>query len=168
MNETKINREDAKTKAGASAETVWPAIRFRVACDVQNPLCGAQGATRVYAPQKGADAEMVERLETGMQHYAATLKKELGIDLADRAGAGAAGGLGAGCMAFLNAEMASGVDLVMEYSKARQKVQAADVIITGEGKMDRQTLQGKLVAGIAAMGGEYQKAVLAFYAGRWR
>ena len=140
----------------------WPGIRFRVASDVQNPLCGPQGASIVYAPQKGASPEMVGQLEAGMLNYAAVLKRELGIDLADRPGAGAAGGLGAGCMAFLQAGLVSGVELVIEYSGALQQVQANDLIITGEGRIDGQTLQGKAVAGIAALGRQYQKPVLAF------
>ncbi len=139
----------------------WPGIRFRVASDVQNPLCGIQGASRVYAPQKGADPGTVELLEAGMLNYAAVLKKDLGIDLADRAGAGAAGGLGAGCVAFLGAELSSGAELVMEYSRAVEKVQEADIIITAEGKIDGQTLQGKLVAGIAGLGKRYHKPVVA-------
>lgn len=139
----------------------WPGIHFRVASDVQNPLCGIQGASRIYAPQKGADPATVEFLEAGMLNYAAVLKKDLGIDLAARPGAGAAGGLGAGCIAFLSAELVSGVELVMEYSRALEKVQQADIIITAEGKIDGQTLQGKLVAGIADLGKRYHKPVVA-------
>jgi glycerate 2-kinase len=136
-------------------------IRCRVASDVRNPLCGPEGASRVYAPQKGAGPEEVKRLEAGMLNYSAVLKKELGIDLAGRPGAGAAGGLGAGCLAFLDAEIVSGVELVMEYSMAEEKVGEADIIITGEGKIDGQTLQGKLVAGIAALGRRHRKPVVA-------
>ncbi len=139
----------------------WKGIRFRVASDVQNPLCGPEGASRVYAPQKGAGPEEVERLEAGMLNYAAVLKRDLGIDLADRPGAGAAGGLGAGCMAFLDAALIGGAELVFEYSRAAERVQEADVIITGEGKIDGQTMQGKLVAGIAALALRYQKPVVA-------
>jgi glycerate kinase len=96
-----------------------------------------------------------------MQNYARLLERDLGINVADRPGAGAAGGLGAGCMAFLGADMVRGVDLVMEYSKAEQYIRDADIIITGEGKMDEQTLQGKLVAGIAALANKFGKPVLA-------
>lgn len=136
-------------------------IRFRVACDVKNPLCGLSGATRVYAPQKGAGPAVVERLEAGMLHYAELLKRDLGMDVGDRAGAGAAGGLGAGCMAFLDAVFEGGTELVMGISKAAQLIQEADWVITGEGKIDSQTLEGKLVAGIAAMGRQFGKPVLA-------
>jgi glycerate 2-kinase len=148
-------------KIDVSASLARTGILFRVASDVQNPLCGEQGATRVYAPQKGASPEMVELLEAGMLNYAAVLKRDLGIDLAGRAGAGAAGGLGAGCMAFLDARWVSGVDLVLEYSGAAHQVQEADMIITAEGKIDGQTLQGKAVAGIAALGRRYNKPVVA-------
>jgi glycerate 2-kinase len=139
----------------------WKGIRFRVASDVQNPLCGVQGASRVYAPQKGATPGQVDRLEAGMLNYAFVLKRELGVDMADRAGAGAAGGLGAGCMAFLDAGLVGGAELVFEYSRAEERVQQTDLIITGEGKIDEQTLQGKLVAGIAALGRRYDKPVIA-------
>jgi glycerate kinase len=138
-----------------------PGVRCHVASDVQNPLCGPEGASRVYAPQKGAGPEEVERLEAGMLNYSEVLKRDLGIDLAGRPGAGAAGGLGAGCIAFLGAEVVSGVDLVMEYSRVKEEVQKADLILTGEGKIDGQTLQGKLVAGIAALGRRYHKPVVA-------
>jgi glycerate kinase len=149
-------------KIDLSQKPAWTGIRFRVASDVQNPLCGEQGASRMYAPQKGATPEMVERLEAGMLNYAALLKRDLGIDIAGRPGAGAAGGLGAGCMAFLDAELVRGVDLVLEYSGAEEQIRQAGIIITGEGKIDGQTLQGKLVAGIAALGRHYHKSVLAF------
>ena len=148
-------------KIDVSGKKTWPGVRFRIASDVQNPLYGEQGASLIYAPQKGADPDTVELLEAGMRRYAALLKRDLGIDLAGRAGAGAAGGLGAGCMAFLDAGLVSGVDLVMEYSRAEQHAQEADLLITGEGKIDVQTLQGKLVAGIAAMGRRYHKPVVA-------
>jgi glycerate kinase len=108
-----------------------------------------------------ADPEMVELLEGGMLNYGELLKKDLGMDVAQREGAGAAGGLGAGCMAFLRAEPVRGLDLVIEYSGAEEHIRKADMIITGEGKMDEQTLQGKLVAGIAALGRQYNKPVLA-------
>jgi glycerate kinase len=140
---------------------IWPGIRFRVAVDVKNPLIGPQGATRIYAPQKGADPLTVELLEVGMRNFSAVLKTDLGMDLADVEGAGAAGGLGAGCMAFLHAAPVRGVDLAFEYADAVRQIQAADIVITGEGKIDRQTLQGKLVAAIAQLGRQYGRRVFA-------
>lgn len=149
------------TRIETPQNKVWEGIRIRIACDVKNPLCGPLGATRVYGPQKGASAEEVEILEAGMVNLAGVLKRDLGMDLTDTEGAGAAGGLGAGCLAFLGAELVRGVDLVMEYSKAAQHIQDADWVITGEGKMDGQTLQGKLVAGIAELGRQSGKKVIA-------
>lgn len=151
----------AMPTARREESTGWQGVKFRVACDVRSPLCGDSGATRVYAPQKGADPLMVEQLEAGMLHYAEVLRRDLGIDVSGREGAGAAGGLGAGCMVFLQAGLVKGTDLVIEYSNAEQHIQVADLIITGEGKMDRQTLEGKLVAGIAALGKRYHKPVVA-------
>ncbi|MDP4217227.1 MAG: glycerate kinase [Bacteroidota bacterium] len=148
---------DAREPAGAP----WPGIRFRVAVDVNNPLCGPQGATRVYAPQKGADADRLDSLEAGMQKYAAALNAFAGGDVAGREGAGAAGGLGAGCMAFLHAVPVRGIDLVFEYSGAARQIEQADLVITGEGKIDEQTLQGKVVAGVAELGRRYGKRVFA-------
>ncbi len=135
-------------------------IRFRIACDVKNPLCGPEGATRIYAPQKGAGPGEVESLEAGMLHYSGILERFTGRRLADTEGAGAAGGMGAGCMAFLGAELVSGAGLAIEYSRAEEYTRNADIVITAEGKLDRQTLQGKLVAGIAALGKKYGKPVL--------
>jgi glycerate 2-kinase len=139
----------------------WPDIRFRVAVDVSNPLCGPQGATSVYAPQKGAGADMVESLEAGMRNYAVALNAFAGEEVAEREGAGASGGLGAGCMAFLHAIPVRGIDLVFEYSEAARQIEQADIVITGEGKIDEQTLQGKVVAGVAELGRRYGKRVFA-------
>ncbi|MHA4808096.1 glycerate kinase [Flavitalea flava] len=152
---------EGKGRQGGKDGPEWKDIRIRVACDVRNPLCGSLGATRVYGPQKGAGPREIEILEEGMLNLVELLKKDLGLDLANREGAGAAGGLGAGCMAFLGAELVRGVDLVMEYSKAARHIAEADWIITGEGKMDGQTLQGKLVAGIAELGRQSGKRVIA-------
>jgi glycerate kinase len=140
---------------------IWPGIRFRVAVDVKNPLCGPEGATRIYAPQKGADAGMVETLEAGMRNYASILNAFTGEAVADLEGAGAAGGLGAGCMAFLGAMPVRGIDLVFEYSQASRWIEQADLVITGEGKIDEQTLQGKVVAGVAELGRRYGRRVFA-------
>jgi glycerate kinase len=138
------------------------AIEFRVACDVSNPLFGDEGAARVYAPQKGADAAMVETLEQGMIHFALVLKQELGVDVGQTAGAGAAGGMGAGSLAFLRAALVSGIELVMQVAHFEQHLKKADVVITGEGKIDDQTLKGKVVMGIAAAAQKSGKKIIAF------
>lgn len=136
-------------------------IRFQTACDVKNPLYGPNGAAKIYAPQKGADETMVEELDKGLMNYAEVVKKDLGIDVSTTEGGGAAGGLGAGSVAFLKAQLIGGADLVMQYAKAEEHIASADVLITGEGKIDGQTLEGKLVAGIAALGKKHDKKVLA-------
>lgn len=134
-------------------------VHVQVACDVKNLLCGANGASRMYGPQKGADAQMVEQLEAGMMNYAEVVKKDLGVDVSKTEGGGAAGGLGAGCIAFLNAELINGIQLVMQYANVEEHIRNADLVITGEGKLDEQTLEGKLVAGIASLGKKYNKPV---------
>jgi glycerate 2-kinase len=158
---TDIEVPGVEGSAGLGQTRMWASIRFRVAVDVKNPLIGVQGATRVYAPQKGADPAKVEMLEAGMQNFSGVLKKDLGLDLGGVEGAGAAGGLGAGCMAFLGAAAVRGVDLVIEFSGAAERIREADIIITGEGKIDAQTMQGKLVAGVAELGRRYGKRVFA-------
>jgi glycerate 2-kinase len=136
-------------------------VQVRVASDVTNPLTGDNGATRIYGPQKGATPEMVERLEAGVQHFAQIVKKNFGVDIASRKGSGAAGGMGAGCMFFLNAETMSGAELLMEHSNAEQHIQHADAVITGEGKIDSQTWNGKLVDVVTKLCAKHQKPVIA-------
>jgi glycerate kinase len=136
-------------------------IRIQVACDVKNYLCGANGAANVYGPQKGALPEDVQQLETGMLHYAGIVKRDLGIDLLQIEGGGAAGGLGAGCVCFLNARLISGIKMMMQISKAEHFIKNADIVITGEGRLDRQTLQGKVVAGVSTLARKFNKEVIA-------
>ncbi len=123
-------------------------IKFEVACDVDNPLYGINGAAQVYAPQKGADAKMVNILDSGLQNFNTIAKNQFKIDLQNIPGSGAAGGLGAGCILFLNAELKSGIELIMNIAHYSNQVQNADWIITGEGKLDNQTLSGKVISGI--------------------
>ncbi|KRM95290.1 glycerate kinase [Liquorilactobacillus aquaticus DSM 21051] len=120
-----------------------------IASDVVNPLIGPNGASVVFGPQKGATPEMVKKLDLNLQHYAIVIKKELGKDLAEFPGAGAAGGLGAGLLAFTNAKMSRGIDIVVEYSRLREKSQNADFVFTGEGGIDFQTKFGKTPYGVA-------------------
>jgi len=126
------------------------------ATDVTNPLCGPQGASAVYGPQKGADAAAIAELDAALAHFAAVIKSDLGIDVADRPGAGAAGGLGAGLIAFLGAELISGARVVADAAGLEARVRQADVVITGEGRLDAQTAYGKtpqFVAQVAAQAG---------------
>ena len=120
-----------------------------VASDVTNPLCGPQGASAVYGPQKGATEEMVARLDAALAHYAGVLKKDLGINIRDVPGAGAAGGLGAGLIAFLKAELLPGIDIVIQATGLAQHLKGAALVFTGEGRLDNQTARGKVPVGVA-------------------
>ena len=120
-----------------------------VLCDVDNPLCGEHGAAKVYGPQKGATPQMVGQLEKGLQHLAALVAEQLNRDIKDVPGAGAAGGLSAGAIAFMNAALVSGIDTVIAHSNIQQELQSADWLVTGEGAFDKQSLYGKVVSGIA-------------------
>ena len=122
---------------------------FTVMCDVDNPLLGPDGAARTFAPQKGADTSCVERLEHGMENYARVLERTFGEGF-DVPGAGAAGGMGAGCLAFLGARAEPGVERVLSLVGFDRLLQDADLVVTGEGRLDAQTAHGKVVAGVAA------------------
>jgi len=124
-------------------------VTVSVACDVNNPLYGPRGAARVYSPQKGATPAMVERLDAGLKQLALVIKKDLGIRVARMPGAGAAGGLGAGLVAFLGARMRPGADLVTQVIGLESKLAGCDLVVTGEGRLDGQTVFGKAPAGVA-------------------
>ncbi|AQG77961.1 glycerate kinase [Spirosoma montaniterrae] len=124
-------------------------IRVAVACDVTNPLFGPEGAAYIYGPQKGADEQAVATLDAGLRRFARLVDEQYSIALAQIPGAGAAGGLGAGAFFFLNAALQPGVDLVLETVDFDLNLANADLVLTGEGKLDRQTTQGKLIQGIA-------------------
>jgi len=134
---------------------------IEVACDVDNPLTGPSGAAPVYGPQKGATAEMVERLDRNLAHLAAVVRRDLGRDVEHIPGAGAAGGLGAGLVAFLGARLRPGVEIVMEAVGLRRRMAGCDLVITGEGKLDAQTAHGKAPAGVAGIARELNVPVLA-------
>ncbi|GAX05275.1 glycerate kinase [Secundilactobacillus pentosiphilus] len=123
--------------------------KVMIASDVTNPLVGPNGASAVFGPQKGATPEMVETLDANLQHYADVIKRDLHLDLANRAGAGAAGGLGAGLLAFTHSQMQRGIDIVVEYSHLKQRAKGADFVFTGEGGIDFQTKFGKTPYGVA-------------------
>ncbi|MHC4478034.1 MAG: glycerate kinase family protein [Planctomycetota bacterium] len=122
----------------------------KVLCDVESRLCGPKGAARNYAPQKGATPQMVEILEKGLSHLAVLVKRELGKDI-DIPGAGAAGGLAAGAVAFMNANLVSGVDTIIQCTDLAQQIADSQWVITGEGRFDAQSLHGKVVCGVAKM-----------------
>ena len=125
-------------------------VHIEAVCDVDNPLCGPDGAAYVYGPQKGASAEQVKALDAGLENLARVIEADLGIAVRDLPGAGAAGGLGAGLKAFLGADLRRGVDLVLELVGLDEKLIGADLAITGEGQIDFQTVFGKAPAGVGA------------------
>ena len=126
-------------------------VVVEVLCDVDNPLCGEHGAAVVYAPQKGATPQMVKRLDKGLAHLAQIVREQLGKDIENIPGAGAAGGLAAGAVAFMDATIVSGIETVMARSNLRDELETADWVITGEGSFDRQSLYGKVISGILKM-----------------
>ncbi|MFO7869823.1 MAG: glycerate kinase [Kiritimatiellia bacterium] len=137
-------------------------VRIEVACDVDNPLTGPRGAARVYSPQKGATPAMVKRLDANLRVLARVIKKDLGIDIEKVPGAGAAGGLGAGLMAFAGGDLRPGVDIVMDIVRLKQRIRGCDLVITGEGRTDAQTVYGKTPAGVAKTAAAAGVPVIAF------
>jgi glycerate kinase len=131
------------------------------AVDVRNPLLGPRGATRTFGPQKGATAEQIEILESGLARLADIIARDLGRDFRDTSGAGAAGGLGFGLMSFCGAQIRSGFEVVADYIGLRKAIAKADVVITGEGRLDEQSLEGKAPAGVARLAREAGKRVFA-------
>ncbi|WP_125772055.1 glycerate kinase [Companilactobacillus furfuricola] len=124
-------------------------VKVIIASDVTNPLTGPNGASHVFGPQKGATPEMVEVLDQALSHYADIIKQDLHLDLEQKAGAGAAGGLGTGLLAFTNSEMQPGVKIVVEYTGLKKQAEGADYVFTGEGQIDFQTKYGKTPMGVA-------------------
>ncbi|MDF2614245.1 MAG: glxK [Clostridia bacterium] len=138
---------------------------FIVACDVTNTLCGEKGASAVYGPQKGADEQMVKDLDNALRHYADVIKNQLGKDILDTEGTGAAGGLGAGLLVFCRATLKSGIKTVLEAVHIEQYLEKTDLIITGEGKIDGQSIYGKVPVGIAEAAKPYHIPVIALVGG---
>lgn len=136
-------------------------LEILVASDVKNPLCGPSGATRIYGPQKGATEEMMVALEEALDHFARIIDEALDKDVKNIPGAGAAGGLGAGLMAFLDAKLKSGIKIIIEAVKLEEAVKDADFVITGEGKIDNQTIYGKVPVGVAKIAKKYHIPVMA-------
>lgn len=134
------------------------ACTFRVACDVNNPLCGETGCSAVYGPQKGATPEMIADMDRWLLNYA----ELAGKDYKDHPGAGAAGGLGFAFLAFTNAALQSGIQIVMEETGLEQEIRDADMVVTGEGRLDGQTVMGKAPIGVAKLAKKHHKPVIAF------
>lgn len=142
---------------------IYPKIKdveFISMCDVDNPLCGKLGASAVFAPQKGADEDMVRSLDEGLAHLAKIIKRDLHIEVKDIKGAGAAGGLGAGSIAFLQSKLTKGIDVILDTINFDELVSKADIVFTGEGKFDSQSLHGKVVMGVANRSQKYKTPVI--------
>lgn len=135
---------------------------FYVACDVTNPLCGELGCSAIYGPQKGATLEMITDMDKWLEHYAALSKKSYPKADANQAGTGAAGGMGFAFLTFTNAVLESGIKIVLEETRLEEKIKDADLVITGEGRLDGQTAMGKAPIGVAKLAKQYGKTVIAF------
>lgn len=151
--------------ASVDDSKVAPAVkecRFRIACDVNNPLYGERGATYIFGPQKGVTPELAPVLDAAMQNYASVSADYVGKDYAIEPGAGAAGGLGFAFKAYLNAELLPGIQLMLDATKLEDDIKDADYVITGEGRLDGQTAMGKVPVGVAKLAKKYNAKVLAF------
>ncbi|SIQ91873.1 glycerate kinase [Maribacter ulvicola] len=131
-----------------------------VACDVSNPLTGFNGASWVYGKQKGGSDRDIELLDKNLSHYAAIIKRDLGLDILNEPGSGAAGGTGAALMAFLKADLVNGIELILKTIEIEKYIEKADLVLTGEGKIDEQTLSGKTIMGIATMAKQHNVPVI--------
>ncbi|ALB61967.1 Glycerate kinase [Cronobacter condimenti 1330] len=136
-------------------------ITFTVACDVDNPLCGEHGASAVFGPQKGATPEMVPMLDAALRRFGETLEAATGKTIIRAPGAGAAGGMGAALLGMLNAQLRPGIDIVIESLGLAQVVHDADLVITGEGRLDSQSIHGKTPIGVARVAKQFQRPVVA-------
>lgn len=137
-----------------------PHCRFEVACDVTNPLTGDQGASAIFGPQKGATPELVRQLDRALAHYAEIIRRDLDIDVLHIPGGGAAGGMGAALHAFCQAELRRGIEIVTEALGLEEQVKDATLVITGEGRIDSQTINGKVPIGVAKVAKRFNKPVI--------
>lgn len=135
---------------------------FHVACDVKNPLCGEKGCSAVYGPQKGATPDMIRDMDAWLSAFARLTEEVRGIAACNAEGAGAAGGLGFAFLSYLNGKLTSGISLVMEITRLEEHIRNADVVVTGEGRLDGQSCMGKAPAGVAALAKKHGKPVIAF------
>lgn len=134
---------------------------FKIACDVNNPLCGKNGAAYIYGPQKGASKEIVKELDRGLINFSEVVKKELNKDIAHIEGVGAAGGLGFAFLGFLNSKLESGIKIILDEINLEEIIKDADFVITGEGRLDNQTAMGKAPIGVAKLAKKYKAKVIA-------
>lgn len=163
--EVRFGAEGLRQLAAIRKGSVLPELSectFRVACDVTNPLCGEKGCSAVFGPQKGADAAMIRKMDQWLAHFAALSRKSHPDADPDFPGAGAAGGLGFAFLTYLHASLESGVRIVLEETRLEDYLRDADLVITGEGRLDGQTAMGKAPIGVAELAKKYGKPVLAF------
>ena len=146
-------------------DTRFDAIDIEVACDVNNTLCGENGASAVYGPQKGATPEVIKQLDSALLNLSGVVAHYLGKDILSLPGSGAAGGLGGGLVAFTGAKLKSGIDIIMEAAGLDEAIKDADLVITGEGQTDFQTAFGKVPAGIAGICKKYDKPLVCMSGG---
>ena len=136
-------------------------VQIEVACDVNNPLCGERGASAIFGPQKGATPEMVKELDAALAHFAQIAERDCGKQIKEQPGAGAAGGMGGGLLLLPNVQLKAGVQIVLDNLKLAEQVKEADLVITGEGRMDAQSILGKTPIGVARMAKQFNKPVIA-------
>lgn len=150
LNKIDISRLDARLQA----------CSIRVACDVTNPLTGESGASFIFGPQKGATEAMIRELDHNLDHFAEVIKKSLRVDVKDVPGAGAAGGMGAALMAFLGADLRSGIEIVTQALNLEEHIHDCTLVVTGEGRLDSQSIHGKVPVGVASVAKKYHKPVI--------
>lgn len=164
-NEVPLGARGLERLAVIEKKKVLPELEnceFRIACDVVNPLCGSQGSSAVYGPQKGADAEMIHKMDKWLEAYAALAGKSFPQADPKKPGTGAAGGLGFAFLTFTNSVLESGIQIILEETRLEEYVKEADVVVTGEGRLDGQTTMGKAPVGVAGLAKKYGKTVIAF------
>lgn len=164
-NEVPLGARGLEQLSAIKDEKVLPQLKeceFRVACDVENPLCGPQGSSAIYGPQKGADAEMIDKMDKWLGAYAELAGKTFPQADPEKPGTGAAGGLGFAFLTFTNSVLESGIQIILEETRLEDYVKDADVVVTGEGRLDGQTAMGKASVGVASLAKKYGKTVVAF------
>lgn len=164
-NQVPFGAKGLKELVRITDENVFPKLRectFRIACDVTNVLCGEQGCSAVFGPQKGATPDMIKQMDKWLARYVELTTQKYPHANANRAGTGAAGGLGFAFLSYTNAVLESGIKIVLEEIKLEQDIKSADIVVTGEGRLDRQTAFGKAPIGVAEIAKKYNKTVLAF------
>lgn len=154
--------KDVACVSGKNANKTLSECRFNIACDVKNPLCGQNGCSVVYGPQKGADETMIADMDMWLGNFCEVSKKEFPSADKDAPGAGAAGGLGFAFMTFLGGTLTNGIELILSEIGIEQSIAKSDLVITGEGRLDSQTIMGKTPAGVASIAGKYKVPVIAF------